>query len=79
VAAPILVRPDIVTVIRVGYLGQNVWHELPQPSNDNERWGCRECVISYTGPSKKLPSLEFAFAASYMFIIGLSYEPDRSY
>jgi len=30
-----LVRPEIVTVIRVGYLGQNVWHDLPQPANDN--------------------------------------------
>jgi len=32
-----LVRPDVVTVIRIGYLGQNVWHDLPRPANDNER------------------------------------------
>jgi plasmid stabilization system protein ParE len=30
-----LVRPDTVTVIRIGYLGLNVWHDLPQPDNDN--------------------------------------------
>lgn len=32
-----LIRPEIVTVIRVGYLGQNVWHDLPQPANDNNK------------------------------------------
>lgn len=29
-----LVRPDVVTVIRTGYLGQNVWQDLPRPAND---------------------------------------------
>lgn len=30
-----LVTTDAVTVIRIGYLGQNVWQDLPQPANEN--------------------------------------------
>lgn len=30
-----LVRGENVTVLRVGYLGQNVWQDIPQPANDN--------------------------------------------
>lgn len=30
-----LVQPECVTIIRVGYLGQNVWQNLPHPANEN--------------------------------------------
>lgn len=32
-----LVKSDSVIVIRVGYLGQNVWQNLPEAGNDNRR------------------------------------------
>lgn len=31
-----VVRPEMVTVIRIGYLGQNVWQDLPSAANDNK-------------------------------------------
>lgn len=31
-----LVTPTQVVVVRVGYLGRNVWASVPLPSNDNE-------------------------------------------
>lgn len=30
-----LVQGETVTVLRVGYLGQNVWRDIPDPANDN--------------------------------------------
>jgi len=32
-----VVRSDVVTVIRIGYLGQNVWRDIPSPGNDNDK------------------------------------------